>query len=278
MRAEKDRWPHGPVPIDTGTAQLVVARDHPGVTLLINGVPSSFVDPDDPSHLEFEYQQQMAAVVATLPSGPLRVVHLGGGACGLARALDAARPGSRQVVVEVDARLVELVRTWFDLPRPPALRMRTTDAATWLTGARPGLADVVVRDVFARDRVPEDLATVITARQVARALTPGGLYLANCVDWPPLSLARAEAATLGAVFAHVAVVAETGVLRGRRYGNVVLAASDTSLAAVASSRALRQGVVPARVLLDDAVRAFAAAAGPITGARAQRSSAESSGT
>ena len=261
--AEDDRWPHGPVPIDTGTAQLVVARGHPGVTLLVNGVPSSFVDPDDPEHLEFEYQQQMAAVVATLPSGPLRVVHLGGAACGLARALEAARPGSRQVAVEVDARLAELVRTWFDLPHPPALRLRTTDAATWLAGARPGLADVVVRDVFARNQVPADLVTVATARLVARALAPGGLYLVNCVDWPPLAQARAETATLAAVFAHVAVVAETGVLRGRRYGNVVLAASDTSLEAVASSRALRQGVVPARVLLGDAVRDFAAAAAPI---------------
>jgi len=252
------------VPIDTGTAQLVVARDHPWVTLLVNGAPSSFVDLDDPQHVEFEYLEQMAAVIATLPPGPLRVVHLGGAACTLARAVHAARPGSRQVAVEVDARLVELVRTWFDLPRPPALRLRTTDAATWLASARPGLADVVVRDVFAGDRVPADLVTVGAAQAVARALAPGGLYLANCVDWPPLAQARAEAATLATVFAHVAVVAETGVLRGRRYGNVVLVACDTSLEQMATSRPLRQGVVPARVLLDDAVRHFAGAAAPIT--------------
>jgi len=253
------------VPIDTGTAQVVVARDHPGVTLLVNGVPSSFIDPEHPDHLEFEYLEQMAAAVATLADGPLRVVHLGGGACTLARAIDAARPGSRQVAVEVDARLVELVRTWFDLPRPPALRLRTTDAVTWLSQAQPGLADVVVRDVFAHDQVPADLVTVAAAQAVARALAPGGLYLANCVDWPPLPNARAEAATLITVFAHVAVVAETGVLRGRRYGNLVLAASDTSLQTLASSRALRHGVVPARVLLDDEVGTFAAAAAPITG-------------
>jgi len=253
------------VPIDTGTAQIVVARDYPGVTLLVNGVPSSFVDPEHPEHLEFEYLEQMAAAIATVPDGPLRVVHLGGGACSLARAVDAARPGSRQVVVEVDARLVELVRTWFDLPRPPALRLRTTDASTWLAQARPGLADVVVRDVFARDRVPGDLVTVTAAQAVARVLAPGGMYLVNCVDWPPLPQARAEAATLATVFAHVAVVAETGVLRGRRYGNLVLVASDTSLEALGSSRTLRHGVVPARVLLDDDVDAFAGAAAPITG-------------
>jgi spermidine synthase len=250
------------VPIDTGTAELVYHDE--GVTLLVNGVQSSFVDLDDPTHLEFEYQQQMAALIEALPPGPLRVVHLGGGACGLALAVRAARPGSRQVAVEPDARLVELVRTWFDLPPPPELRIRTTDAHTWLVGARPGLADVVVRDAFARAEVPHELVTVDTARLVAHALAPGGLYLANCVDRPPLPVARAETATLASVFAHVAVVAETGVLRGRRHGNVVLAASHTPLDTVASTRALRQCVIPVRALFGDDARTFATAATPIT--------------
>ncbi|MCL2454342.1 MAG: fused MFS/spermidine synthase [Micrococcales bacterium] len=256
------RWPDGPVAIDTGIAELVL--DGGGVTLMVNGVPSSFVDLDDPTHLEFEYQQYMAALIGELPAGPLRVVHLGGGACGLALAILAARPGSRQVAVEVDARLVELVRTWFDLPRPPALRIRVADARSWLDGARPGVADVVVRDVFAHDEVPAELVTVEVARMVSRALVPGGLYLVNCVDRPPLNRSRAEAATLLTVFEHVAVVAESGVLRGRRNGNVVLAASDTPLDEAACSRALRQGVVPARVLVGGRARAFAGSAAVLT--------------
>ena len=62
--------------------------------------------------------------------------------------------------------------------------------------------------------------------QVARVLRPGGVYLANCADRPPLAGARAEVATLRAAFADVAVIAEPGLLRGRGYGNVVLAATD----------------------------------------------------
>ena len=96
-------------------------------------------------------------------------------------------------------------------------------------------------------------------------LTPGGLYLANCADRPPLALARAEAATFARVFSHVAVVAEPGVLRGRRYGNVVLAGTDTPglLDRAAVDRALRSAPAPARILLGDDLRDFVAGARPL---------------
>ncbi|MBU4215046.1 MAG: fused MFS/spermidine synthase [Actinobacteria bacterium] len=257
------RWPDEAVPIDTGTAQVVVRADDPtGATLMVNGVPSSFLDLADPSRLEFEYQQQMAALVGALPPGPLRVLHLGAGACGLAMALDAARPGSHQVAVEIDVRLVELVRTWFDLPRPPRLRLRTGDARARLEATGDASTDVVVRDAFDGDRVPPHLCTVEAAAAVGRVLRPGGIYLANCADRPPLPLARREAATLSQVFAHVAIVAEPAVLRGRRYGNVVLAATNTPglLDAPGVERALRGAPIPARLVVGDALRDFVAGA------------------
>ncbi|HEY0118222.1 MAG TPA: fused MFS/spermidine synthase [Cellulomonas sp.] len=237
----------------TGTAELRRERDDPdGVTLYVNGVPSSHLDLADPTLLEFEYMQQMAAVVERLPAGPLTAVHLGAAGCALARALDATRPGSRQLAVDVDPVLAALVRRWFDLPRSPALRIRVGDAREVLTGLPDASADVVVRDAFAGDGTPAHLATQEFTRQVARVLRPGGLYLANCADRPPLSQARAEAATVASVLGHVALVAEPGVLRGRRYGNLVVAASDDGdlLTSPALARALRTLPVPARILVD----------------------------
>ncbi|TGJ97962.1 spermidine synthase, partial [Actinotalea fermentans ATCC 43279 = JCM 9966 = DSM 3133] len=102
----------------TGTARLVPDPDgSTGVTLLVNGVPSSHLDLADPGLLTFEYMQQMAAVVAALPSGPLRVVHLGAAGCAFARYVEHERPDSRQVAVDLDADLVARVREWFALPR-----------------------------------------------------------------------------------------------------------------------------------------------------------------
>ncbi|GAB2454741.1 spermidine synthase [Xylanimonas ulmi] len=224
--------PVGPVPIDTGTVEVVPDPDHSRrVTLQVNGVPSSYLDLDDPGFLAFEYMQQMDAVVAATTTGPLRALHLGAAGCALARSWDAQRPGSRQLAVDVDARLVTLVREWFGLPRAPRLRLRADDAARAVATAAPASYDVVVRDVFAGDTTPTHLITGQAAAHAAAALRPGGLYLVNCADRPPLEHARRELATLAAAFGpdvagsgRLALIAEPGILKGRRYGNLVLAA------------------------------------------------------
>ncbi|AEG44043.1 spermidine synthase [Isoptericola variabilis] len=279
---EAPTLPEGPVEIDTGTAHLERDPDHPErVTLHVNGVPSSALDLADPGFLAFEYMQQMAAVLALLPPGPLRVLHLGAAGCALARYVEHERPGSRQLGVDVDARLTTLVREWFALPRSPLLRLRADDAGRALEGVVPGSYDVVVRDVFADDRTPEHLAGTAFAAAAHRALRPGGVLLANCADRPPLTLARRELATLARAFGgdaaaagRLAAVAEPGVLKGRRYGNVVLVAvraaegeedgagaaggppARPDLGDPALGRGLRTLAVPARLLAGDDVARF----------------------
>jgi len=56
-------------------------------------------------------------------------------------------------------------------------------------------------------------------------LRPGGVYVINLIDHPPLGFARAEAATLGAVFEHVALIAPPDRLAGKAGGNLILVAS-----------------------------------------------------
>lgn len=246
---------------------MVRAPDDPtGVTVLINGVPSSHLDLVDPTRLSFEYMQQMAAVLdRCMPGEPRAVVHLGAAGCAMARYVHATRPASRQIAIELDATLPELVRAWFDLPRAPALRIRAGDARSELATLPDASADAVIRDVFAGDQTPEHVTTVEFTADVARVLRPGGLYLANCADRPPLTRARAEAATLARVFADVAVIAEPGQLRGRRYGNLVLAGTDdpTILRSADLDRVLRSLPAPSRLLRDANLVAFIGSAQPI---------------
>lgn len=245
-------------------------RPEPGrpraATLLVNGVPSSWINLDDPAELGFEYMQQMAAVIQSIPQGeaPLRVLHLGAAGCALAAWLAATRP-ARQVAVDLDEILVEQVRTWFDLPRSPALRIRAGDAAAQVGTFGPASMDVVVRDVFAGAQVPPHVTSLPFVTDVARVLGPTGTYLANTGGSVPFSHARRELATIASVFPHVAVIAEPGLLRGRGTGNLVLVGSgDAGTCDATVERALRRLPAPARLIAQDDAMDFCAGAAVIT--------------
>ena len=260
-RPEKKTGPKaGVYDIDTGTCELV--RDTltaDGWMVHVNGVPSSHIDMDDPSQLDFEYMRWMAGLVRyhTFSSSKLRTLHLGGGACTLARYFAAKYPDARQVVVELDGKLAELVREWFDLPRAPMLRIRVGEARAVTETLTEDSRDVIVRDVFAGSATPEPLLTLEFTEQVRRVLAPRGIYVVNCGDTRDLMRTRREAATIGQVFPHTVIIADPAMLKGRRYGNVVIAGSDTPIGEdPALARELLGGGVPAQVWLDERVRSF----------------------
>lgn len=255
----------GPAPeagsfeISTGTAELT----HDGVggwLLTVNGAQSSHLDPFDADNLEFEYMRQMAAAIGDAhpdPATALRVLHLGGAACALPRALAHRYPKSRHVAVEIDAELARLAREWFDLPRAPRLRIRVGDAREVAEGLTEGSRDVVVRDAFAESITPAHLKTVEFTRAVKRVLAPGGLYLANCGDRRDLVSARREVATIAEVFGGVELISDPSMLKGRRSGNIVVVAGDGPLPDSAElQRVLRSDPEPSRLVSGDDVTAF----------------------
>lgn len=235
------------------TLRLLPDLDRSGAMLLtVDGAPQSYVDPADPGHLEFEYVRRLAhALDLTEPAGPLDVLHLGGGALTLPRYLAAARPGSRQRVAEPDDALRDLVAQHLPLAPGSGIRVEAADARALVEDAPAACADVVLADVFDGDRVPAHLTTLEYARAVARVLRPGGLYAANLADAKPFGFLASQLATWGAVAEHLCVLAEPAVLRGRRYGNVVLLASGSPLPLAGLTRRLAADPFPARVAHGD---------------------------
>ena len=244
--------PSGPVRTSFATAELV-ARDT-GILLMLDSAESSFLDMRDPSHLDFEYHQQMDAVLTALrgAGGPVKALHLGGAGCALARAWDATRPGSQQVAVEIDKILADRVRTWFDLPRSPRLRIRVGDAAEVVTGLRPGQWDVVVRDVFNGGSVPASCRSQEFLGTCLRALAPDGLLLVNTASMPRAQAGAEIAALTRAMDGDAScavIVADPAAVRGRRRGNLVLVARQTPFTASELEeveRAVRRLPLPVR--------------------------------
>lgn len=252
--------------VDHGTAKLLPDVDRARAWLLtVDGSPQSYVDLDEPTHLEFEYARRLGHVLdAAAPSGaPLDVVHLGGGALTLPRYLAATRPRSRQHVVEADQSLLELVLERLPLPANADVTVHAADARAWLAVARPDGADVVVGDVYAGSRVPAHLTSVGYARIVARVLRPGGVYVANVADGAPFTFLRSQLATLAAVFGQLALIAEPSVLRGRRFGNALLVASQEEIDVTTVARRTAADAFPARVEHGEALRRLMGDAVPV---------------
>ncbi|MFI7430003.1 spermidine synthase [Micromonospora sp. NPDC049836] len=240
-----------------------------GRTLLAAGVEQSYVDVSEPRHLHFEYIRRMAAVVdlAAPPGRPLAALHLGGGALTLPRWLAATRPTSPQRVVERDPAVVELVAG--ELPALPAdVEVIIGDAREAVRGASSGHYDVVLADVYRAARMPRHVATVEFVAEVARVLAPDGVYLVNVTDLPPLVISRTQVATLRAVFGDVCLVADRRMLRGRRYGNLVLAATHRAGRLPVGRLAARaaRDPIPGAVLHGPDLDAFVAGARPATDA------------
>jgi len=221
-------------------------------TLIVDGTPQSHVDLDDPTRLFFEYVQRIGHVIDEWgePGAPLTALHLGAGALTLPRYVHATRPGSRQQVIELDEPLVAFVREHLPLPRHSSIRVRYGDARATLgrlPAALHGAVDLIVVDVFSGSQIPAHVTSVEFYRELAVFLAPSGLLAVNIADGPGLAFARGQAATLQLVLPDVAALAETSVLKGRRFGNVVLVASNADLPLEWMPRLMARGPHPATV-------------------------------
>lgn len=216
-----------------------------GRSLVLDGVRHSYVDLDDPTHLEFAYIRAFASVVdaAFPPPEPLTAYHLGGGGLTFPRYLAATRPGTRSVVSEIDGGVVRIDSEEFGLPPGESIDVRVEDGRIGLRALGTGSRDLVVGDAFGGVSVPWHLTTVEALTDVGRVLDDDGVYVVNLIDHGGLAFLRAELATLASVFPDVVLLGER-----RDLGLEPTAAPDGgNFVAVASERpidvdAIRKGL------------------------------------
>lgn len=244
--------------------------------VLFGATAQSYVDPGDPLRLEFDYVQRICeALDATVLARPgperLRVVHVGGGGLTIPRWVEARRPHTAQIVLEPDAELTEEVRRKLPLPARSGIKVRAVGGREGIAAMPAAYADAVILDAFAGAQVPAELATEEFLGEAARRLRPGGLFAANVTDRAPFYWAKRFAGGVAGRWASVAVVAEPSTWKGRRFGNLVVLASDAALPLTALEDAARRAAFPHRVVSGRELRRWGGGAQPWTDADAQPS-------
>lgn len=227
----------------------------PGAYVLaIGGAEQSHVDLAAPGHVFYAYLARIANVLDLLkpPGEPLHVLHLGAGALTLARYVQATRPGSPQVAVELERELLGFVLDQLPLAPGTVLETRIGDARWELSSlADRAPFDAIVLDVFSGPGAPSHLAHRDFYAEAAALLTPGGAMLVNIGDDPPLTLVRSQLAAMRTVFSEVAALSEPDMFEARFPGNFVAVGllapwpaewSGALVAAGPHPTALRRGV------------------------------------
>jgi hypothetical protein len=244
----------GALPIVVGRrGELVVERDpaRPSGRLLRDGgMEASYVDLGDPSHLEFDYLRWMRIVLSA--AAARRILHVGGGACTLARALAAADPQGRQEVCEHDGAVLALAREHLGLRRAPGLRVRQADGRAHIAAQPDGSWEAIVIDAYVGAAVPRRLVTV-EALADARRVAP--LALINVVDNRAAPVVRAVGAGLAQVYPRVWCL-------GGRSGNTVVAGAVRRLDLARIASAAAADASPARLTPPDELGPVLASTGP----------------
>lgn len=224
----------GPCEWETTYSCVTVVPDDEnpsGRTLRLDLLSHSYIDLDDPLNLRFRYIRDFAAAIdATAPEGPVHALGVGGGGFTMPRYFAAARPGSTNVVFEIDDALVEIGTAELGLDQEATnLTVVTDDARVglprYLDGDPPKF-DVVVGDAFGGMSVPWHLTTVEFLTLLKSSMTDDGVYVMNVIDYGDRQFARAEIKTLQGIFGNVVVVTPDRYVNGDGGGNFVIVASD----------------------------------------------------
>ncbi len=256
-----------PSPCDTESAYYCIAiRSEPArpdiKVLVLDRLTHAAVDLRDPTNLVIGYVRRFADATAPLRAGlgaSPDVLHIGGGGFTFPRYIEWMHPDARQTVLELDPRIYEIAQSELGYVPRDSIDVRLGDARQSIRALPSDAFDLVIGDAFGGLAVPWHLTTAEFLDEVARVLRPGGMYVANIIDYPPLRFVRAEAATVATIFSEVAVIADLRVIDNEGGGNLVLVASDTPLDSAGVEAAIAtwgEGEQTAVLTASDEVTAF----------------------
>lgn len=127
---------------------------------------------------QFAYVQSLASVLSTAPrQSKVLLLGLGGGA--IVRLLHSM--GFDLTVVEIDPRIPEVARKFFEIPE--GISVELADARRYLRYTERTF-DVIIVDVYRGEFLPPHVLTLEALRDAQAKLAPNGMILVNVIGTP----------------------------------------------------------------------------------------------
>jgi len=153
--------------------------------VILDNLIHSFVDLNDPLHLQYGYERVYAELVAwKAASNPeFRALIIGGGGYTFPRYLETKYPRAHIDVIEIDPFLTHLAYEYLGLSPKTRIRSFNQDARWFLMNfPEQNVYDFIFGDAFNDLTIPYHLTTREFCGMIQSLLKPDGLLIANIID------------------------------------------------------------------------------------------------
>jgi spermidine synthase len=151
--------------------------------LVLDNLIHSYIDLDNPLHIEYEYEKIYAEVLKWRygADAPLKTLSIGGGGYTFPRYIEASYPNAQIEVVEIDPQVTRVVHKYLGLPRTTRIRTTNTDGRWFVMNCKNSY-DVIFTDAFNDLSIPYHLTTKEFVQQLKSILTDDGIIMSNIID------------------------------------------------------------------------------------------------
>ncbi len=151
--------------------------------LILDNLVHSYVDLENPLHIEYQYERIYAEVLKWRfeKDASFRSLAIGGGGYTFPRYMEAFYPNAQLEVVEIDPEITKIVYKYLGLDRNTRIRTHNEDGRWFVMNCR-NRYDVIFADAYNDLSIPYHLTTREFAQQIKNILNPGGILLTNIID------------------------------------------------------------------------------------------------
>jgi spermidine synthase len=151
--------------------------------LTLDHLIHSYVNLQDPLHIEYDYEKIYAEVLKWLyaPNAPLRTLSIGGGGYTFPHYMEIAYPNAHVEVVEIDPAVTDVAYRYLGLPRTTRIKTSNMDGRWFVMNCKDKY-DVIFTDAFNDLSIPYHLTTREFVGQLKGILGPRGMLMSNIID------------------------------------------------------------------------------------------------